>query len=417
MQYHANSFVLQNFKVNIVGFQGSKGIPSLQDNPDVSFTFLGNSPKKPLWLPGVFYYVFKTIYQVLQLLILLIFVVEKPGHFLVQNPPAIPALAVVWLICCLKGSQFIIDWHNYAFTILSLNIKSKRHPLVRFSKFYEGVFGRMSDKNICVTEAMKNDLETKWNVTANVLYDKPPEFFKETELQEKHDLFKKLSKSYCLAEIFHSVGRSTVFTLENENNQIQYKDKRPALIISSTSWTDDEDFSILLNSLEIYEKEKIKQALDLPNLICVITGKGPLKEYYLSLIKEKDFQFIKIATPWLETEDYPKLIGSGDLGICLHTSSSGLDLPMKVVDMFGCGLPVCAVKYPCLHELVKHDKNGLTYVSPFLSCFTSSCKQGYFTAHTGKPQPNMSTTFIGRSSPDDEVCKHIPKSPDPINFG
>jgi len=76
-----------------------------------------------------------------------------------------------------------------------------------------------------------------------------------------------------------------------------------------------------------------------------MSGKGPLKEHYMKLIDSRSWSRVKVFTPWLDAADYPKLLACADLGVCLHRSSSGLDLPMKVVDMFGCRLPVCAVDF------------------------------------------------------------------------
>jgi len=139
------------------------------------------------------------------------------------------------------------------------------------------------------------------------------------------------------------------------------KNNKPALLISSTSWTKDENFQLLLDALTILD-EKISN-INYTEIVMVITGKGDTRDYYEEVINDLNQKFNKITiyTDFLSLEDYVVLLGSADLGISLHYSSSGLDLPMKVVDMFGCELPVCAIYYQCLNELVIDDENGMIF--------------------------------------------------------
>lgn len=182
--------------------------------------------------------------------------------------------------------------------------------------------------------------------SATVLYDRPPAIFRPISLEEKHNLFVKLKKEYIeFASNDINSENETIFTIFDDiNDKVSLKPKRPALVISSTSWTEDEDFNILFEALKQYDSYDLG-SLNLPQLICVITGKGPLKAFYQQKVSEKHFKSVKFVFPWLNAEDYPKLLACADIGISLHKSSSDLDLPMKVVDMFGCCLPVCALEY------------------------------------------------------------------------
>ncbi|KAK3091860.1 hypothetical protein FSP39_023202 [Pinctada imbricata] len=345
MQYHAESFAREGFDVDLLGYQGSKPHRNLYENEKINLHLMKEPPVFMKYFPRLIAYVVKVIYQCMifgtKLLLL-----PKFGFLLMQNPPSIPTIFLGWIVCWLRGARLVIDWHNYGYTILGLSL-GETHPLVKFSYWYEHFFGRFADFGFCVTKAMQEDLSCNWKIRAETLYDRPAEMFRSIPVIEKHQLLVKLSKTYSVFESSTGKENSTLFTLEDTDGKIKSQEKRPALLISSTSWTD-------------YEKcvEELKK---LPDILCVITGKGPQKSFYERQIAELNLKHVKFCLPWLEAEDYPQLLGCADLGVCLHKSSSGLDLPMKVVDMFGCGLPVCAIKFNCISELVHDRENGMIF--------------------------------------------------------
>lgn len=356
MQYHSQSLADAGYDVKVIGYKETKLNSTLTQHSNIHIHPLVPCPALPI--PKLFNYVIKTIWQCFTLLCALMF--KNADYVLVQNPPAVPTLFICRLYCLFTRAQFIIDWHNYANTIMALNV-GENHLLVKMTKLMESYYGRRANANLCVTNAMKEDLKNVWDINAVTLYDKPPAIFHTITLEEKHKLLCRLAKQYPVLGDNNDTSKSA-FTQINCDGTVELRVDRPALLISSTSWTEDEDFSVLLSALESYEEScQNGNPRKLPKLICVITGKGPLKEYYVKLIQKQAMQHVSVITPWLESADYPLLLASADLGVCLHTSSSGLDLPMKVVDMFGCCLPVCAYNFNCLYELVKHEINSYVF--------------------------------------------------------
>ncbi|KAI9469738.1 MAG: glycosyl transferases group 1-domain-containing protein [Benjaminiella poitrasii] len=281
---------------------------------------------------------------------------QKPDFIIVQNPPSIPTLIIGKFVAALRKAWLIIDWHNFGFSILGIKL-GKDHKIVRLARWYEQKYGKVAFAHLTVTDALRKELEQNWEVQGKILTvrDKPQSDFKRLGIQQIHQhfssslrLFEQLVRDTTEdGEMFlgksNNRNSSTLLTDIDEKGNLIWRQDRPKLIVSSTSWTEDEDFSILLKAVELYESNA--KPTD-PRLLFVITGNGPQKKFYQEKIRSMELKKTRIVTAWLEAADYPLLLGSADLGVSLHTSSSGMDLPMKVVDMFGCGLPVCAITFP-----------------------------------------------------------------------
>jgi len=294
----------------------------------------------------------KVIWQILSLLYVLSYRTQPARWLLVQNPPSIPTLLIAAIVCFLRNTHLIIDWHNYGWTILA-GTRGANHPFVKISKLYESRVGSWAPTaSFTVTDAMKKQLQEKpYKIRSPILtlHDRPASIFQPIpDSDTRRHFLEKL--------------------IETQSFASSILDGTTKLLVSSTSWTPDEDFNLLLSALCSYSSSTSTSNTTLPPILAVITGKGPQKEHYLSqisqLTKSGKLQNITITTAWLTAADYATLLACADLGVCLHKSSSGVDLPMKVVDMFGAGLPVVGYAgYESWGELVKEDGNGKGFVT------------------------------------------------------
>ncbi|MCO5565804.1 hypothetical protein L7F22_019479 [Adiantum nelumboides] len=480
MCFHAQSLAEDGWRVAMIGYKGTPPPPPLRrSSVKLHYVFqpfaklINILPKRG----GAFALLttpLKVIGQSFGLFWILATQVRPPPELIiVQTPPALPSLFIVRLVGMLLGSRLIIDWHNLGYSILALKF-APTSLIVRTYCALEKWCGRRAFAHLCVTRALRKHLQETWKVKGpiSVLYDRPPSHYRRATVFESHNLISRLMPSISPPihpEWYRQQSVNTDAKLfespftRGDNSYAEWRDDRPALVVSSTSWTEDEDFGMLLRAASLYEKrarllnresggrknyrdsptllespmldshglamgwsggnieskrdksrraslsvDNLPKATRLPKMLLIVTGKGELRDYYVREIerleREEEWQYVRIRTAWLQVEDYPTLLGSADVGVSLHSSSSGMDLPMKVVDMLGCGLTVCTLGFPCVNELVQQGNNGLVFYSDKelaaqLESLLAQHPEPNWLAHRTQPMISLFPEDIPRSPP------------------
>ena len=340
MQYHALSLADSlGADVDVVAYVGSEPRREVAVHPNIRMALI---PPPPAWtnarrVPRIVALAVRVATQTAQMLWTTAVALPRPTHVLLQTPPCVPSFAVCWLVCLIRRAKFVIDWHNFAYTLMALKF-GPSSPIVFIAKVYERMLGRLGHAHLAVTDAMATWLDERWGISdAVVLHDAPPEFFRPASVTETSALMRRLAPSLdaspakvpgdCCDAIL--VGGGDPLTTTTGRGGARWREGRPALVVSSTSWTPDEDFGVLLDALTLYDEIAVadEDAMErYPDVLVVVTGKGPQRAHYESRMRSLRLKRVAVRTAWLESGDYPTLLGAADLGVCAHTSSSGLDL-------------------------------------------------------------------------------------------
>ena len=354
MQYHAVSLAAAGSDVDLIGLEGAAPIAAVAQHsrirchrlPDRSFAGRDKGGIRRFVLGSAL----RAGMQAARLFATLMRI-PKPDVILVQNPPAVPTLSIAWLAARIRRARFVIDWHNLSHTIVAVKV-GEHHRAVKALARAERRWARRADGHLTVSKALAEWLAREYRINAAVMYDRPSTAFATPSPAAASALWDKLAAEHHLGS------------------------HRPPIVVCPTSWTPDEDFDLMLEALERAERTLARSAETTaaqgadgahadPMLAVFLTGRGPLRPTFEQRAARRHFSKIAVKTVWLEPEDYPTLIGMADLGLCLHQSSSGLDLPMKLADLRGAGVPVATYDYaPVLGEVMTTGREGVTFRDP-----------------------------------------------------
>lgn len=245
--------------------------------------------------------------------------VTEADLLLAQVPPVVPGVLLAARQARRQGVPLVIDWHNLSGAMAALKL-GPRHPAVHALNHLERRSGQRARGHLTVTRALAEHLRGGLRQSVTVLPDRP------SSLQQR-----VRASGHTEPVAGHpSEGREAIAW---------------CTVVSPTSWSLDEDMNLLLDAVS---------RVRLPagrGLQVIATGKGPRRAAFEVRAAALQRANLRIETAWLSHPDYLGLLARADAGISLHRSASGLDFPMKIIDMEAAGLPVLALDYgPALRE-------------------------------------------------------------------
>ncbi|GMP70132.1 hypothetical protein CsSME_00029113 [Camellia sinensis var. sinensis] len=105
----------------------------------------------------------KPLIKFLMLLWFLCVKILAPDVFIVQNPPSVPTLVAVKWASWLRRSAFIIDWHNFGYTLLALSL-GKSSVLWQYTIGLRSILGRWP----MVPYARQGQCNMNWHKTGEL---------------------------------------------------------------------------------------------------------------------------------------------------------------------------------------------------------------------------------------------------------
>lgn len=322
MQYHALALAVNDVDVDLIGEDGTALPPWLQ-HPRIRVHRLA-ARRGITGVAGAALALFTTLRRL-----------PRPDVIVAQTPPAIPTIAIAWAVARLRRSRLILDWHNLGWTLLASR-EGGRHPLANIARAIERASAGLADAHLAVSEALARHLQTAWRLRAvHVLRDRPGDRFGTGDAATLRPRLLELAQLPAGAQ--------------------------PAIVLSPTSWTRDEALDLVIPAADALEAQwRDRGPAD--GLVIVISGRGAGRPAFEHRLHARTARRVRIVTTWVGAEEYPALVAAADAGLSLHRSSSGLDLPMKICDLFGAALPVCALEYgSTLRELVTPERDSLVF--------------------------------------------------------